>query len=212
MTVQEYTESYYSDHMTPSPPPKQDPTLPATTYAILGLLTFGETSGYDLIKLVEHSIAHFFFNPAKSQIYLKLRRLVEEGFATERAVEQTDRPDKRLFRITPKGERALRRWLEDPRVEHDSFTSPILLKVFFGHLAPRDTLARQIRDSNRQAKESLAQLQMVERQIESLDRSDLDFPHMVLKAGLTYTRAWVRATSDIAQEIDRQIGQTQRQD
>ena len=82
-------------------------TLPATSYAILGLLTFGEMSGYDLMKLAAQSVAYF-WTPAKSQIYGELKRLVEAGFATAREVAQHQRPDKRLFRITPEGEWALR--------------------------------------------------------------------------------------------------------
>ena len=77
--------------------------LPSTGYALLGLLTFGEKSGYDLGKFVNETIAHFFFNPAKSQVYAELRRLVARGYATEREVAQRDRPDKRLYAITPTG-------------------------------------------------------------------------------------------------------------
>jgi DNA-binding PadR family transcriptional regulator len=77
--------------------------LPATSYAILGLLTFGqELSGYDLGKVVEQSIG-FFWTPAKSQVYGELRRLVAVGYATGREVEQSGRPDKRLYAITPDG-------------------------------------------------------------------------------------------------------------
>jgi DNA-binding PadR family transcriptional regulator len=47
---------------------RDERALPVTSYAVLGLLTYGERSGYDLTKLVEQSIG-FFFTPAKSQIY-----------------------------------------------------------------------------------------------------------------------------------------------
>src|SRR5207244_12352068 len=89
--------------------------LPAPTYAILGLLTWGEMSGYDLGKLIEGSIAHFFFKPAKSQIYAELRRLVGEGFATEREVAQDSRPDKRLYAVAPQARRRRRRRLAGSR-------------------------------------------------------------------------------------------------
>ncbi|MGH9169144.1 MAG: PadR family transcriptional regulator, partial [Acidimicrobiia bacterium] len=71
-------------------------TLPTTSFAVLGLLTFGEHSGYELHQLVEQSIG-FFLTPAKSQIYAELRRLVSLGYAVEREVEQDRRPDKRVY-------------------------------------------------------------------------------------------------------------------
>ena len=64
---------------------------------MLGLLTDGERSGYDLLRAAEQSVG-FFWTPAKTQLYAVLRKLVENGFATSRLVRQTDRPDKTLYR------------------------------------------------------------------------------------------------------------------
>src|SRR3990172_6975272 len=90
---------------------------PDTAYGVLGMLTFGQMSGYDLTKAIEGSIG-FFWAPAKSQLYAELRRLVTLGWAREREVEQTDRPDKRIYTITPAGEGALRTWLGTPPAPH----------------------------------------------------------------------------------------------
>jgi PadR family transcriptional regulator AphA len=55
--------------------------LSDTEYAVLGLLTFGARSGYELDKLARRSIGYF-WRPAKSKIYAILPRLVERGLAT----------------------------------------------------------------------------------------------------------------------------------
>src|SRR5919106_3112715 len=89
--------------------------FPTTSYAVLGLLTFGEMSGYDITKVAEQSIG-FFFTPAKSQIYSELRRLVSLGYSTEREVEQDRLPDKRLYRITERGRRGPRGGVGNPAV------------------------------------------------------------------------------------------------
>jgi PadR family transcriptional regulator AphA len=52
--------------------------LSMTSYGVLGLLTFGAMSGYDLTKQAERSIGYF-WTPAKSQVYSELRRLAEMG-------------------------------------------------------------------------------------------------------------------------------------
>ena len=61
-------------------------------HAILGFLNYRPFSGYDLKKIFDTSVRHFW--PAdQSQIYRTLSRLEENGFAEMEVVEQEDRPD-----------------------------------------------------------------------------------------------------------------------
>ncbi len=118
--------------------------LPTTSYILLGMLNAQERSGYDLKLLLDKQVHHVYWSPAKSQIYGELRRLEQAGLATMTEVEQTNRPDKRLYRITPAGREALQQWLANPDVEPDVFKSPLLLHLFFGHLLPRQVLIAQL--------------------------------------------------------------------
>jgi DNA-binding PadR family transcriptional regulator len=176
--------------------------LPATTYAILGLLTWGETSGYDLGKLIEGSIAHFFFKPAKSQIYAELRRLVGEGFATEREVAQDSRPDKRLYAVTPEGRLALRRWLDGSEAGPEVFRSPLCLKVFLGAQMDRETLAAQVKEARRQAQESLAAFHDHEGEIAG--RPEFFYPNFVLQRGIAHERATIRWASEVLKALEQE--------
>lgn len=173
--------------------------LPSSTYAILGLLTFGETSGYDLGKLVDRTVGGF-FSPAKSQIYSELRRLVGRGWATERLVEQEDRPDKRLYRITAKGERALRAWLESPEVEPTTVKMPFLLKLFFGAYLPHETLLAQVKEALRQARETLEGMRRLEAEFGS--DTEMFFPNLVLQFGLAHFRAQTRWTERVLRDVE----------
>ncbi len=123
----------------------QQPVIPKSAYLILGLLSLGEKSGYDLKQLADTSVALFYASPARSQVYTELRRLAEHGYATEREVEQTDRPDKRLYSITKSGEDALRDWLENTPTSADAIKSHLLLKVFFGNRMDRSALTEEVR-------------------------------------------------------------------
>src|SRR4051794_15831970 len=87
--------------------------ISVTEAALLGLLTRGEMSGYDLQRAAENS-SGFFWAPAKSRIYAVLPQLVERGFATSREVVQAHRPNKQLYRITKVGRAVLQTWLEQP--------------------------------------------------------------------------------------------------
>ncbi|HEY8030286.1 MAG TPA: helix-turn-helix transcriptional regulator [Gaiellaceae bacterium] len=115
--------------------------LTTTEAAVLALLAIeGERSGYDLIKLVERSIAHV-WSPARSGLYAVLPRLERERLARRRVVSQSARPDKQLYRITRAGERALEGWLE--RVEPGA-TDAFYLKLFVGGLSQPAAMLEQV--------------------------------------------------------------------
>lgn len=166
------------------------------------MLTFGAKSGYDLSKMVTKSIGHF-FSPAKSQIYSELRRLVGLGFADVEHVNQTVRPNKRLYSITPEGRRELKTWLETSEVEPESIKSPFLLKMFFGALISREVLISQVKQAHEQAQEELQALEAVQAQIK--DQPEFLYPNLVLRFGLAHNRASVSWTAQVLEELEQLV-------
>src|SRR6478672_9040305 len=81
--------------------------LPVTTYAVLGQLTAGPSSGYEVKARLEAGAAQF-WHASYSQIYAELRRLEELGYVSEERVVQEGRPNKRVYTITETGRTALR--------------------------------------------------------------------------------------------------------
>jgi DNA-binding PadR family transcriptional regulator len=107
-------------------------TITRTEAAALGLLEWqGASSGYELHRLAGRTVG-FIWSPARSQLYAVLKRLASDGLIEGRRVEQDDRPDKRVFRITAAGRTALRAWLDEPHPIEPEDHDGILLKVFFG--------------------------------------------------------------------------------
>ncbi len=108
-------------------------------HAILGFLQYGPLSGYDLKKVFDNSVRHFW--PAdQAQIYRTLARLAEHGWAVQEVVEQQDRPDRKVYHITDAGRQELRRWLVTPLPQSDH-RSPDLIQVFFaGQLTDEEIL------------------------------------------------------------------------
>ena len=87
------------------------PDLPATSYAVLGLLSFGEElSGYDLKMWADWTIRFFYWSPSFSQIYSHLKRLESLGYVRSRTVESASARDRRLYSITEAGLAVMRRW------------------------------------------------------------------------------------------------------
>ena len=176
-----------------------DAELPETTYALLGLLTFGDASGYDLSKLIAESIANFFFKPAKSQIYSELGRLVTLGYATKREVPQTDRPDKHVYAVTPEGRAALRAWFANTPAGADTIRSPACLRVFFGGLMDWETLIADVRAYEQAARAQLAHYRQLQSEIAGLP--EFFFPSLVLRRGVAHERASIRWASEVRKEL-----------
>ena len=109
-------------------------------HAILGFLNYGAVSGYDLKKVFDTSIQHFW--PAdQSQIYRELSTLVDAGWAEVEVVEQDVRPDRKVHHITPAGREELTRWLTTP-LPPAKYRSAELIQVFFaGQLSDEAILA-----------------------------------------------------------------------
>lgn len=117
--------------MPPSPRPRD---VNRSQYAILGALTLGPMSGYDLRRFFEENLG-FFWSESYGQIYPILRTLEAEGLVVPDADASGRR---RPYRITDAGRAQLRDWLQHPaaievgRIE-------ILLKLFFVGQAPAGT-------------------------------------------------------------------------
>jgi len=115
--------------------------LTTTEAAVLALLAIeGERSGYDLLKAVTKAIGHI-WAPARSGLYAALPRLVTLGLARSRAVAQSTRPDKHVYRSTRAGRAALDAWLAtvEPGARETFF-----LKLFVGGLTTPDVLLRHV--------------------------------------------------------------------
>jgi len=185
--------------------------LPTTSYVILGLLTFREMSGYDLKQLINKSITHFYWSPAKSQIYGELRRLESHGLVTMREVPQTLRPDKRLYQITPEGTEAMLQWLRSSGVEPDSYKSALLLKVFFGHMLPHDVTLGLLEERRKQVAYELV---MSEKRAEELQEKiqgpeaddETFFPLLTLQRSIALCHADLEWLDDaLGQVRQRQV-------
>jgi PadR family transcriptional regulator, regulatory protein AphA len=110
-------------------------------YAILGFLNYHPYTGYDLKKIFDTSIRHFW--PAdQSQIYRTLARLTEQGYAEMEKVPQDDRPDRKIYSITSAGRAELMKWLAGPPPQVDTRTAPLIQVFFAGQLSDQEILAK----------------------------------------------------------------------
>lgn len=110
-------------------------------YAALGFLSYQPFSGYDLKKMFDVSVRHFWYAD-QSQIYRTLARLAEDGLAEVEVVEQTERPDRKVYHITPAGREELRRWLAGPFPTQEPHSAPMVQVFFSGLLTDEEILVK----------------------------------------------------------------------
>jgi DNA-binding PadR family transcriptional regulator len=178
-----------------------DPTT--LEFAILGLLSFGPHSGYDLMHIFETTaIGNYSSSPGA--IYPALGRL-EKRRLIEGVVDgsQALRP-KKVFRPTRSGDKALRRWLGAGITKDDvqRRLDELLLKFAFHSLLDAQATCKFLNELAGTTEEYLAELRQ-QRKIFSDDEP----PHgrMAFEFGIDRYRAcarWARRTLRHFEEQD----------
>ena len=99
-------------------------------HAILGFLNYEPMTGYDIKKMVDFSVSHFW--PAvQSQIYKTLNRMEKEDWLTVETISQDPRPPRKVYQLTQSGRDELFRWLNEPQSASEVRLA-WLIQIFFG--------------------------------------------------------------------------------
>ncbi len=109
-------------------------------HAILGFLNYKPLTGYDLKKIFDTSVRHF-WAADQSQIYRTLNKLTERGWAEMDLVEQSNRPDRKVYAITEAGREELQSWLLSPTKPHMPHSAELIQVFFAGQLSDEEILA-----------------------------------------------------------------------
>ena len=122
--------------------------------AILGLLSEGPMTGYEVAKRFEHSLARVW--PARpNQIYAALNRLETEGAVAEVGREARNA---RRYAITEQGRAALVEWMLRPAHPERSLRFEPLLKANFAHALPPAQRGAWLNGQRRHWEEQIAWL------------------------------------------------------
>ncbi|OJX48214.1 MAG: hypothetical protein BGO78_13160 [Chloroflexi bacterium 44-23] len=168
-------------------------------YAILGFLNYHPYSGYDLKKVLDVSVRHF-WNADQSQIYRTLARLTDAGYVNMEMVEQSQRPDRKVYHITSTGHSALLQWLSGPPPLGSTHSGPMVQVFFMSALSDAEIL-RQFEGYAHIMRSVLAQYDQVPQQVENVYQ-DVQSPRerffwlLTLDSGLRTMRAnleWAEA-------------------
>lgn len=106
----------------------------------MGFLAEKSSTGYDL-KTREFSNESPLWPADQAQIYRTLEKLQTKRLVSVRKIRQSDRPDRRVYSLTPAGRKALSSWLAAP-CPPATIRDPLMLQLNFGeYLSDSDLCA-----------------------------------------------------------------------
>lgn len=144
--------------------------LSTTSHAVLGLLSLGPWTTYELTKQVQRSLG-WFWPRAERKLYDEPKRLVAAGLATG-AREMTGARPRTVYEVTDEGRRAFGQWLDEtpaaPALEFEG-----MVKVFFADGGTLPQLRTTLASIAETADLRVAEL---EAKVEAMFSGDIRFP------------------------------------
>jgi DNA-binding PadR family transcriptional regulator len=181
-------------------------------HALLGLLSFSPMTGYELKQFFDSSVQHF-WNAELSQIYPTLKNLEEQGFVEKHLEVQENRPNRKVYEITPAGRDEFTRWVREPSPPAD-MRDPFLIKIFFGSQLPLEDMLVLLRRQLEEQQKMVAFSETVLRaRIEHADREEHfhdpqapSFWHLTLDMAVAYREAYIAWCERAMQTLEASLG------
>jgi PadR family transcriptional regulator, regulatory protein AphA len=175
----------------------------ATPNALLGLLSLGPMSGYDIRQLIPRSIGHF-WSESYGQIYPGLKRLAAAGLVEKKTERNKGKPDRHLYSLTFEGRERLQEWLKLP-VTEEVARNELLLKLFFGAHAAAGVNRAHVIASMEFNQRALKVYAATAKQLRKEEANDPQLPYwlMTLNYGRHCSGAVVKWCKETLAELDK---------
>lgn len=133
----------------------------ATTYAILGLLTTHCRTGYDIKRMIDTSLSHF-WKISYGQIYPSLKQLVEDGLIERHDQTGSNKVERVEYTLTNEGQEKLKQWLQEPVEKFSNEKNEVLLRLFLSDEQETATIIQQIEKYRAVQYEKLETYELIE--------------------------------------------------
>lgn len=163
-------------------------------------------TGYELSKDVEGSTG-FFWNATHQQIYKELADLQKRGWVRHKEVEQSERPDKKVYSATKEGLSELRRWLREP-TEPGPSKDAFLIKLFVGNLVEAEVvLADLVRHKEIHQARRRKYAEIEKTYFDNVEALPIErqFQYLTLRRGITFETAWLSWCKEVEEFLKGQM-------
>lgn len=132
-------------------------------HVLLTMLLEKPATGYDLTRTFEEQL-RYFWQATHQQVYRELASLLTDGCVKVSTVAQDDKPDKKIYRISRTGERALSEWLRTPPA-HRPVNDGVLIRLLGGNLLGRTEMIAMLEREHQYHKSRLSEYQAIARTV-----------------------------------------------
>ena len=173
-----------------------------TKYAILGILTIKPMSGYDIKKMIDHSISHF-WNESFGQLYPSLKTMENEGLISISS-ENNGNKQKNIYSITANGIAVLNEWLANSPDTNQIRLEP-LLKIFFGYNTDIDITIKNITDMKSNFQNQISVLNIILKNFEQYKKTDNShiYPLLTVQYGIFNYEANLKWTEYALETLEK---------
>lgn len=154
---------------------------------VLGVLAFGEASGYEIKKMIEEGRFSYMIDASFGSIYPALTQLHGEGLLSVRAEEQSGKPAKKVYCITSAGRSALTRALAvEPA--WDKFKSEFLFQILLADFMDVPLLSQAIKTQIDHLEHDLSEIAKCAHDVDPASGHHFaqGYGRAVLQAGIAY--------------------------
>jgi PadR family transcriptional regulator, regulatory protein AphA len=161
---------------------------------VLGLIGLrGPSTPYDLKKAINRSVSYFWPFP-HSQLYGEPERLAEAGLLLRQSEEGGRR--RKLYRLTRKGNTALRQWLRTSPNAMFEMRDMAVLQLFFSEFTSEEDLVALAKNQAQMTRERLATYAQIEKNY--LPRMGCNRRMAPLFLGIKMAKVYLEFWEDIA--------------
>jgi len=173
-------------------------------HAILVLLETEPSSGYNLLKQFNEGLGYF-WNAKHQQIYQQLKVLSDQKYISHTVEAQKGKPDKKTYKITKAGVKALTAWISTP-IKPSKVNDALLVKLYGGHLTTGQNLLDELDRHAEMRNKTLRKLLNIEKTYLLLSpekQQKYQLPFLTLRRGILGEQAWLSWANEAKQTIKK---------
>jgi DNA-binding PadR family transcriptional regulator len=175
----------------------------ALSHALLTALHEAPCSGYDLAKKFDGTVG-FFWSASHQQIYRELTKLEEQTYISAMVVQQSNRPDKKIYAVTEAGNDYLREWIARPSTVA-AIKDELLVKLFAGDLVEPAVILAELEHHRSQHQELLDTYKSIEQRFFA-NACQLDvnrrYQYLTLRQGIRLETEWLAWCAEAIESFD----------
>lgn len=160
-------------------------------------------TGYDVLQRFKTGLAHV-WQASHQQIYRELDKMRGAGLLDCETVPQAERPDRKVYRITPAGRAELDAWLAAP-LGPSAVRQPLFAKFFIWEDWPAEARQREFASLREQLNARLQAYAAIEKEwfsdpqaLTAAQRA----PWHTLRLGQRLTETWLTWIEEIQAEVE----------